>query len=188
MSLRESQPGWSKMKGSRSALGVIFCLLLWSARTTALAEGNANLSMGLRSLDEGTWNPVDDHVMGGVSVDFAGEGWPLHLAAGIYRSDDEERDEVRAIGICLPLFCVPPQKVVAKASVSELALGVVKIWKPGERVRLFLGGGGAIVALNSSSPNRGPARTTGHPACTRPAGFSGQVVSTSPFISTSGSR
>jgi hypothetical protein len=44
---------------------------------------------------------------------------------------------------------------VAKASVSELALGVVKIWKPGERVRLFLGGGGSIVAAELKFPESG---------------------------------
>jgi len=141
--------------GTRSALGVILGLLLWCATTAALAEGNANISLGVRSLDEGTWSPVDDHVMGGVSVDFAGKGWPLHLAAGIYQSDDEETERAKEIGICLPIFCTPSENVVAKASVSELALGIVKIWKPGERVRLFLGGGGSIVATELKFPETG---------------------------------
>src|SRR5262245_5020704 len=123
-------------------LGVMLCLVLWSTTALALAEGNASLTLGMRSLDEGIWEPVDDHVVGGVNVDFAGKGWPLHLAAGITWSDDEEKDIVICI---IPIFCIPSEEVEAKASLSELYLGVVKIWKPGERVRLFLGGGGSMV-------------------------------------------
>src|SRR4030095_4957701 len=170
MGLRGRQPERSQMKKKGSALAVILCPLLWCTTTAALAEGNANIYLGVRSLDEGDWSPVDDHAMGGVGVDCAGKGWPLHMAAGIYRSNDEEK-EFLPTGFCPPIFCIPPEKVKANASVSELAWGVVKIWKPGESVRLSLGGGGSLVTAEIKFPESGASADDRSPGMYATAGI-----------------
>ncbi len=104
-------------------------LALVAAATPALADGNANFVLGGRAFDENDWEPVDEHGVFGVTVDFGQDDWPINLAAGFMASGSEEDEGVFDL----------------TATVAELSFGVLKTWKEGS-VRPFVGGGLAAVA------------------------------------------
>ena len=117
------------MKG-QILIGAAIVLAMGATATPALAEGNANFVLGLRALDDDDWEPVEEHVVFGVTVDFGKEDWPIHLAAGYMGSRSEEEEAGLDI----------------KATVSELSFGVLKVWDS-SNTRPFVGGG--LAALNA---------------------------------------
>jgi len=104
-----------------------------------LAAGNANFLIGGRALDEDQWEPVDQHGVFGVTVDFGGADWPVHIEAGFYASADEETvfDDTLLLEADLT------------AAVAEFCFGVNKTFEPGEKIRPFIGGGLASVAADA---------------------------------------
>ena len=61
----------------------------------------------------------------GVLVDFGKENWPIHIALASMDSTSESSD--------------------VTGTVSELALGVTKVWEPQRIVRPYVGAGVAAV-------------------------------------------
>ena len=119
------------MKPTLRSLALMIVLAI--AAAPALAEGNANFLIGGRQLDEDQWDPLDQQGVVGVTVDFGGADWPIHLETGFYGSSDDEND----FG--------GPFDVEVTGSVAEVFFGVNKTWEPGERIRPFVGGGLADV-------------------------------------------
>jgi len=100
----------------------------------AFAAGNANFLIGGRGLDEDLWDPVDDHSVFGVTVDFGGAEWPVRIETGFYGSAAEDTvDDALLGGIDVTL------------TVAEFFFGVNKTWTPAGKVRPFVGGGLASV-------------------------------------------
>jgi hypothetical protein len=115
-------------RGFTVPLIVLAALLLPS---TAHAAGDVNFSYGWRSLDDDTWDPVDEQDVFGVTVDFGGPEWPVNLAVGYYESEDE------GALASVPVF----GDVDVEGEVSEWSLGAHKVWRLQGPPRPFLGGG-----------------------------------------------
>jgi opacity protein-like surface antigen len=96
--------------------------------TPAMADGNINLALGQRSLDEGDYAPVDEQPFFGVTADFK-KDWPVDLAGGLYFSSKSD-----SIG-----------DVEVSASLIEATFGVMKTWNLGSNMHPFLGGGAGLV-------------------------------------------
>jgi len=115
---------------------VVFALVL--APTAAHAEGNFNVVYGQRSLDQDFWDPTDDQTVIGGTLEFGGKDWPVHIAAGYYKSDDKGTlNSFPILG-----------SVDLDAEVSEWSLGVHKVWKAGI-VRPYVGGGISFVSTDA---------------------------------------
>lgn len=100
--------------------------------TPALAEGNVNLSLGQRSLDENDFDPVDQQMFVGGTVDFNVD-WPVNLAGGLYFS--QKSDSIGGTDV--------------SASVAEVTFGVLKTWSVGTNTHPFFGGGLGIVRASA---------------------------------------
>ena len=99
----------------------------------AYAQGNINVFLGSKSLEEDDWGPLDDQVEFGVKMDLKNEGWPVHLAVDLLASYDEK-----------DLYDPFWGNIELRGSTSELAFGVRKIWENGN-MHPFVGGGLALV-------------------------------------------
>ena len=122
------------MKPTLRSLALIVVIAL--ATAPALAEGNANFLIGVRQLDEDLWDPLDQQVVGGGTVDFGGADWPIHLETGFYGSSDKEDDDSLLLG------------AEVTVNVAEFFFGVNKTWEPGGNIRPYVGGGLASAAAD----------------------------------------
>jgi len=115
---------------------LVFAFLLVPSHL--FADGNMNFVYGQRSLDQDFWDPTDDQTVVGGTLDFGGKNWPVHIAAGYYRSqDDGTLNTFPILG-----------SVDLDAEVSEWSLGVHKVWKAG-MVRPYVGGGLSFVSADA---------------------------------------
>ena len=103
--------------------------------------GNLNVILGLKSLDEDDWSPVDDHLMYGILLDFRPKKWPLNIAIDWLQSGDEERK-------CTFFSC----STVAEADTREIGIGIRKIWVLPSGARFYIGGGVAFINGEFSKP------------------------------------
>lgn len=118
---------------------VVIGLVATAACRAAAAEGNVNIILGPRAVNEDFWRPVDDHVAIGVVTDFGGRAAPVHLSIGLHRSEDEQIDFTTFFGL-------PFARVAARGELIELNVGVDKVWaKQSSVVRPYIGGGVAFV-------------------------------------------
>jgi hypothetical protein len=99
----------------------------------ALAGGNANFVLGIRGLDEDSWEPAENQGVFGVTVDFGPEGWPINLEACALGSGDEQE---------VTVFLTD---VEVTGRVGELGFGVNKLWNRDGTLRPYVGGGLAAV-------------------------------------------
>ncbi len=113
-----------------SLLVVLACAVLLVAPAIA-ADGNANFVLGERWMSSSSdWQPWDDQAMGGVTVDFGGANWPVHLETGA---------EGSAKTVSTYLGDVT-------GSVGDVFFGVNKTWSTGRgNVHPYVGGGIASV-------------------------------------------
>ena len=142
------------------------CLLVLVAGGASLAtsavaanwEVNGSLWLGARELDEETWRRVDDQLILGASVDFRRDAWPVSVAV-TWTESENQTDCGRRSGL---FSCDDWNR---EGRVRDLSLGVRKIWQPGMKTNLFLGGGYSLVSAKlqnrvSSQPD-GSDRTSG---------------------------
>lgn len=127
-----------------TASGIALVLTAFFLVDPALAGGNANFLLGVKSLDEDDWRPVEDQAAFGAEVTFGKETWPVWIALDYFESFKEEED----VPIDLGGFVIVRD---VEGGTMELDLGVRKIW--GQRwgkerkTRPYLGGG---VGLNGA--------------------------------------
>ena len=124
------------MKPTLRSLALMIVIAI--AAAPALAEGNANFLLGVRQLDEDVWDPLDQQGAFGVTVDFGGAEWPIHLETGFYGSADEED--------VFDNFLLLEGEL--SASVAEFFFGVNKTWETSGKTRPFVGGGLATVTTD----------------------------------------
>lgn len=113
----------------RRLLVVTLAVLLCAAgRAPAFASGNADFLVGARHANHDFWGEKDDQGVAGVVVDFGEDAWPIHLCLSTMSSGSDEGP--------------------GSASISEYAVGVMKIWEPkkGGVFRPFAGAGVAAVS------------------------------------------
>jgi len=100
--------------------------------------GNINAFLGMKYLDEGDWEPLDEQEEFGIKVDFKQQGWPVSIAIDYLSSSDD--------GTMLmyhPRFGTVPFNF--EGETSELCFGVRKIWDYFPTMRPFIGGGIAFI-------------------------------------------
>ena len=95
--------------------------------------GNINGYVGLKSLDETEWEPVEQHTELGILLDFRPKNWPVNIAIDYLQSDDD--DTVTMFG--------SPLKV--EAETREIDIGVRKIYETSTSLRPYIGGGLAFI-------------------------------------------
>lgn len=105
----------------------------------ALAEeerwtGNVNFFLGIKTLDDDDWEPIEEQGEAGISVDFRQQSWPINLVVEYLHSASDEEDAV----VCDSLGCF---NLEAEGETSEVNIGFRKIWDSDHTVRPFLGGG-----------------------------------------------
>jgi hypothetical protein len=100
------------------------------AASPALAGGNANGILGIRTLDEDDWEPIETQGVFGVNVDIGGKSWPVHIEFGSHFSGAEEDDGA----------------VELTGGMFELHVGVMKDWALSSGTHPFVGGGLALIS------------------------------------------
>jgi len=91
------------------------------------ADGHVNFFLGQKSLNSEDWKPLESQIEFGAVMSFGHDDWPVHIAADVLTSVDQEI-----------------LNVTFTASTFELDAGVRKIWKAG-KVRPYVGGGIGII-------------------------------------------
>jgi hypothetical protein len=105
----------------------------------AFAAGNANVVVGPRYLDDGSWNPVADQTAIGFTLDVGKKFWPINFAIGYHASTATDRSTNPA----------PVGELELKGQVREFDMGVLKSWALAHRLRPFAGGGLGLVQGSS---------------------------------------
>ena len=93
--------------------------------------GNVNIFLGAKALDEDDWSPADEQGEFGIKVDFRPKSWPVNIAIDFLGSSGEGTayDPYSRLTINL------------KSNITELNVGIRKIWDNFPHVRPFIGGG-----------------------------------------------
>lgn len=99
-----------------------------------LAGGNANFTLGVRTLGDEMWEEIESQPVFGVTVDFGPDSWPVSLAAGYHLSTREEKD--RQAGGLTGDF---------RGVIGELSFGVRKTWRGAGSARVYIEGGASTV-------------------------------------------
>lgn len=107
--------------------------------------GNVNVFLGSKALDENDWAPIEDQDEYGILVDFKQKGAPVSIAVDFLRSegDGSAYDTYSRLYIHLV------------AEMTELNVGVRKIWDQQDSVRPYVGGGIAFIYADVSGSSRG---------------------------------
>jgi len=103
--------------------------------------GNANLSIGLKYLDEDDWSPLEEHTEVGFSFDMGKTDWPIHIMIELSSSSDDSTETFTGIKV--------------KATTTELALGMRKVWETGGSIRPYIGGGLCLASAELKGSRQG---------------------------------
>jgi hypothetical protein len=104
-------------------------LLTAAAPLHAEWDGDLNVVLGAKRLDEDPWKPVDSQPSFGLMADARQDDWPLNLAFDIYYSGDKGT----ASG------------VTRDGSTTELNIGIRKIFRTTQAMRPFVGVGSSFI-------------------------------------------
>ncbi len=127
--------------------------------TEALAEARVRLDLGLRFMQNSTWEGMDLQSSEGISVNYWRDNWPVELAFGVHESEGEMTEseiDPYGEGWCIPFvvcFAGTTERTVGRSSLREFDAGVEKHWgrRPSSRVHGYLGGGPAFVKASISN-------------------------------------
>jgi len=124
------------MRGGRFAplLLAASCVLVAAGEAHARYEGNFNLFVGQKWLNNDDWAPVEEQPQLGLMLAFGEERSPVHFAIEAFISEDDFKAADPAIDTAV------------KASSAEFAIGVRKIWGRGA-TRPHLGAGANVVRV-----------------------------------------
>jgi len=99
--------------------------------------GEVNFLIGLKSLEENDWAPVEDQGMIGAEMSWGRTEWPVHIATDVIVSAAEEDTPIFD-----PFFGTVSTTITG--TTFEVAAGIRKIWEAG-RCRPYVGGGIALL-------------------------------------------
>lgn len=129
----------------KSLLTTMMLLLSVTLNGSAAAadgwNGNVNLLLGAKSLDNTEWFAYEHHETG-ILIDFAQDGWPVNIAIDLLRSHGDFSGLVY-----IPYDAIYPyeEDVVTR----EMNLGVRRYFDVNHTLRPYLGGGLALVKLEA---------------------------------------
>jgi len=109
-------------------------LILAANEAQARYEGNFNLFVGQKWLDQGDWAPVDQQPQIGLMLAFGEERAAVHFSIDVLASKDDS-------GVDAPTLDGP-----VRGSTTEFAIGVRKVWGRGV-TRPHLGAGANVVRV-----------------------------------------
>lgn len=119
----------------RTAHLIVLAVLVGAAVPAAAAwDGDFNLLLAGKRLNDYEWGPTDRQGELGLQTNWRGQDWPVALAADLLFSG-RDRGFISSRGF-----------TEQSARTSELDLGARKIWRPGPNARPYFGGGLAIVS------------------------------------------
>jgi hypothetical protein len=107
-----------------------------SSAVFAKAEGDVNFFLGIKTLDEDDWEPIEDQGAFGAEISIGQDTWPVMIAIDPFFSGAKD-DE---FGFDL------------KGATSELAIGVRKIWNV-DNVHPYVGGGPSLLSASLEVEN-----------------------------------
>lgn len=134
----------------RHPIGIFFPLVLVAGLVTGFAgtasaagdwTGHVNFMIGQSYLGDGKWGSLDRQEAFGLEIDFRNRDWPVNIAIDLVGSSKEEDSLVPGSG----------RVIRQSADISELDLGVRKLWDQGPFFHPFVGGGIALVAAERQS-------------------------------------
>jgi len=133
-------------------LAVVSCLAA-AKEAQARYEGNFNLFVGQKWLNQGDWAPVDEQPQVGLMLAFGEERAPVHFSIEAFVTEDDAQG------------ADPTVDRPVKTSSAEFAIGVRKIWKSGA-TRPHLGAGASVIRVREdddgpSGPEKHEARGYG---------------------------
>jgi hypothetical protein len=143
-----------KMKKVACFVVVFALLVVWSgAALAAGAEGNINLLLGKKFLDDGLWDDLDldSQPAMGLMFDIKPSGWPIALAADFLKSEEDSHGingETREIDLGVRWYSNPINKIVRFYAGG--GLGLIKAEIEGEndeQVGVWLNGGVAFTIV-----------------------------------------
>ncbi len=112
---------------------IFIAVIFWvgGIAPTQCAEwnGDLNVVLGAKRLDEDPWKPIDSQPSFGLMFDARQSDWPLNLALDVYYSADKGT----ASGVTLD------------GSTTALNFGIRKIWRTAHTMRPFIGVGSSFV-------------------------------------------
>jgi len=141
----------------RKIITLTFICLTFSIPDLAFCEsearpsawlGNVNLFLGTKFLDKDDWEPVEDHLEGGILFDIRRENWPVSIAVDLLYSWDDKDIAVDILG-------VGRVNSTVEAKTFEINIGVRKIWEILNYFRPFIGGGPAFIKAELEVTQRG---------------------------------
>lgn len=127
------------LRSIRWLAGLALVLAAAGKPASAAPGGNVQFLLGERALASDLWGDTDRQDLFGVQADYAGQGWPVRLEAGIFVSS-ATADFVE------PLLL---GRAETENRISELSFGLNHTWDRRGRTRPFLGGGLAWVVAGS---------------------------------------
>lgn len=126
------------MRASRAFVltASLVSVLAFSGAAHARYEGNLNLFVGQKWLQQADWTPVEDQPDLGLMFAFGDERFPVHFAIDVLASKDEADFVDPVLG--------PSKK---KGSTLEYAFGVRRTWTT-HKAHPQIGGGASIVSAH----------------------------------------
>ena len=119
-------------------LAALVCAVALGLPSAASAvNGHVALAYAHKEADSDDWKPADSQTGWGALTATAWEGWPLHIAADVFETEDEGDFEVPFVG--------PAHR---EGSSREIALGIRKFWG-GNRAIGYAGTGLAMINVES---------------------------------------
>ena len=109
--------------------GVVAVMAGASPAVWAKAEGHVNFFLGVKTLDEDDWQPIEDQGALGAEISIGQDTWPIFIAIDPFFSGGTEEEA----GFDLT------------GATSELAIGVRKIWNV-DNVHPYVGGGPSLLS------------------------------------------
>lgn len=82
--------------------------------------GNVNFFLGIKTLDDDDWEPIEEQGEVGVSVDFRQQRWPINLVVEYLHSFSDKEEAV----LCDSIGCFD---IKAEGETSEVNIGFRKI-------------------------------------------------------------
>lgn len=101
------------------------------------AEGNLNVYIGGKTMDNSSFDSVDEHVEMAIELDARGRNWPISIAVNLVTTGMNSYDEYEWNGVYNDYYDV-------RGESQEFNIGIKKVWDSG-KFRPFIGGGFAKI-------------------------------------------
>jgi len=110
-----------------------------SPETTEGWNGNINLILGTKVLNEDDWAPQFQHKLAAYSIDFGKASWKYGIVFSGFLSTDE----------------LVTSGVTSEITTEEIRFGLIRTWRPTHTFRLFFGAGATGIKAKIETTTEG---------------------------------